>query len=319
MCISLTQQKFEIDNVNSSKLHYQLILKKFLDNLKYKKLSKGYICSNKKVLSRFLKYLRINDISNISKITSENIFNYILTLNRCSQNYKYNIVSKIRIFLKFMYLNNFTSRDFTLVIPKIKINHNKNIPNTVWSAGEISKILNSIDTTTSIGKRDYAIFMLLIHLGLRFSDVKKLKFDDIDWQMNILNITQSKTKKIVTLPLLENVGISIIDYIKNGRPNVVSEHIFLDRKDKSFSSQFSFYHIFRKYIKLANIDISNKKYIGTYSLRHSLATTLLQNRTPLSTISGILGHTDINNTAIYLKVDITSLKECCLNLEVDSL
>lgn len=317
MCISLTQHKFKIDNVNSSKLHYQLILKKFLDNLKFKELSDEYIYSNKKALKNFFKYLMINNVSHISKITNDNIFNYILTLNRYSQSYKYDIVSKIRIFLKFMYLNNFTSRDFTLTIPKIKINHNNKIPHTIWSSDEINKILNSIDTTTKIGKRDYAIFMLLTHLGLRFSDVKNIKFEDIDWQMNILNINQNKTGKIVTLPLLDNVGIAIIDYIKNGRPNVDSKYIFLDRNDESFSPQFSFYHIFKKYLTLANIDISNKKYIGTYSLRHSLATTLLQNRTPLSTISGILGHTDINNTAIYLKVDISSLKECCLKLEVD--
>lgn len=317
MCISLTQHKFKIDNVNSSKLHYQLILKKFLDNLKFKELSDEYIYSNKKALKNFFKYLMINNVSHISKITNDNIFNYILTLNRYSQSYKYDIVSKIRIFLKFMYLNNFTSRDFTLAIPKIKINHNNKIPHTIWSSDEINKILNSIDTTTKIGKRDYAIFMLLTHLGLRFSDVKNIKFEDIDWQMNILNINQNKTGKIVTLPLLDNVGIAIIDYIKNGRPNVNSKYIFLNRNDESFSPQFSFYHIFKKYLTLANIDISNKKYIGTYSLRHSLATTLLQNRTPLSTISGILGHTDINNTAIYLKVDISSLKECCLKLEVD--
>lgn len=317
MCISLTQHKFKIDNVNSSKLHYQLILKKFLDNLKFKELSDEYIYSNKKALKNFFKYLMINNVSHISKITNDNIFNYILTLNRYSQSYKYDIVSKIRIFLKFMYLNNFTSRDFTLAIPKIKINHNNKIPHTIWSSDEINKILNSIDTTTKIGKRDYAIFMLLTHLGLRFSDVKNIKFEDIDWQMNILNINQNKTGKIVTLPLLDNVGIAIIDYIKNGRPNVDSKYIFLNRNDENFSPQFSFYHIFKKYLTLANIDISNKKYIGTYSLRHSLATTLLQNRTPLSTISGILGHTDINNTAIYLKVDISSLKECCLKLEVD--
>lgn len=317
MCISLTQHKFKIDNVNSSKLHYQLILKKFLDNLKFKELSDEYIYSNKKALKIFFKYLMINNVSHISKITNDNIFNYILTLNRYSQSYKYDIVSKIRIFLKFMYLNNFTSRDFTLAIPKIKINHNNKIPHTIWSSDEINKILNSIDTTTKIGKRDYAIFMLLTHLGLRFSDVKNIKFEDIDWQMNILNINQNKTGKIVTLPLLDNVGIAIIDYIKNGRPNVDSKYIFLNRNDENFSPQFSFYHIFKKYLTLANIDISNKKYIGTYSLRHSFATTLLQNRTPLSTISGILGHTDINNTAIYLKVDISSLKECCLKLEVD--
>ena len=317
MCIKLSNKTFRIDTVNCCKLHYQLILKKFLDNLKTKKLSNEYIYSHQKTLLKFLKYLRKSNILHISKITNDNIFNYILTLNIYKQSYKYDIVSKIRVFLKFIYLNNLTSKDFTLVIPKIKINHNNKIPHTIWSTDEIRKILNSINTNTKVGKRDYAIFMLLTHLGLRFSDVKNLKFENIDWQMNILNITQSKTGKIVTLPLLDNVGNAIIDYIKNGRPNVNSKYIFLNKKDESFSPQFGFYHILKKYLKLANIDISNKKYIGTYSLRHSLATTLLQNRTPLSTISGILGHTDMNNTAIYLKVDIPSLKECCLKLEVD--
>ena len=317
MCIKLSNKTFRIDTVNCCKLHYQLILKKFLDNLKTKKLSDEYIYSHQKTLLKFLKYLRKSNILHISKITNDNIFNYILTLNIYKQSYKYDIVSKIRVFLKFIYLNNFTSKDFTLAIPKIKINHNNKIPHTIWSTDEIRKILNSINTNTKVGKRDYAIFMLLTHLGLRFSDVKNLKFENIDWQMNILNITQSKTGKIVTLPLLDNVGNAIIDYIKNGRPNVNSKYIFLNKKDESFSPQFGFYHILKKYLKLANIDISNKKYIGTYSLRHSLATTLLQNRTPLSTISGILGHTDMNNTAIYLKVDIPSLKECCLKLEVD--
>lgn len=317
MCIKLSNKTFRIDTVNCCKLHYQLILKKFLDNLKTKKLSNEYIYSHQKTLLKFLKYLRKSNILHISKITNDNIFNYILTLNIYKQSYKYDIVSKIRVFLKFIYLNNLTSKDFTLAIPKIKINHNNKIPHTIWSTDEIRKILNSINTNTKVGKRDYAIFMLLTHLGLRFSDVKNLKFENIDWQMNILNITQSKTGKIVTLPLLDNVGNAIIDYIKNGRPNVNSKYIFLNKKDESFSPQFGFYHILKKYLKLANIDISNKKYIGTYSLRHSLATTLLQNRTPLSTISGILGHTDMNNTAIYLKVDIPSLKECCLKLEVD--
>ena len=317
MFIKLSNKTFRIDTVNCCKLHYQLILKKFLDNLKTKKLSDEYIYSHQKTLLKFLKYLRKSNILHISKITNDIIFNYILTLNIYKQSYKYDIVSKIRVFLKFIYLNNLTSKDFTLAIPKIKINHNNKIPHTIWSTDEIRKILNSINTNTKVGKRDYAIFMLLTHLGLRFSDVKNLKFENIDWQMNILNITQSKTGKIVTLPLLDNVGNAIIDYIKNGRPNVNSKYIFLNKKDESFSPQFGFYHILKKYLKLANIDISNKKYIGTYSLRHSLATTLLQNRTPLSTISGILGHTDMNNTAIYLKVDIPSLKECCLKLEVD--
>ena len=122
--------------------------------------------------------------------------------------------------------------------------------------------------------------------------------------------------KYVSLPLTNDVGNSLIDYIKNGRPNVNTKYIFLTDNGNPFGSRDNISVSFKKYLKLAGIDISDKKYIGVYTLRHSLATTLLQKRTSLSTISSILGHTDINNTAIYLKVDVTSLRECCLDLEV---
>ena len=319
MCIKLSHKKFKIDTVNKYKLQYQLILKKFLDNLKIKELSDKYIYRNKREIIIFFKYLWSKDIYDISKITNDIIFNYICTLDKYSQGNKYNIVSKLRGLLKFMYFNQYIKTDLSLCIPKIPINHNNQIPHTIWSSEDIEKLLKSIDTSTNVGKRDYAILTILIYLGLRFTDVKNLKFENIDWKKNVINLNQNKTKKYITLPLLNNVGTAIIDYIKNGRPNVNSKYIFLNNKNEKFTPNSDFSYVLKKYLKLANIDISSEKYIGTYSLRHSLATTLLQNRTQLSTISSILGHTDINNTAMYLKVDIPSLRECCLDLEVDNL
>ncbi len=316
MCIKLSYKKFRVDIVNNHKLHYQFVLKKFLDNLKSKELSDKYISRNKREITIFFRYLWSEKIYFISKITNETIFNYIITLDKYSQGNKYNIVSKLRGFFRFMYFNKYTQIDLSLNIPKIRINHNNKVPHTIWSSEDIDKILNSINKTTNIGKRDYAILIIMIYLGLRFSDIKNIKFENINWKLNVINIVQNKTQKYITLPLLNNVGLALIDYIKNGRPNVNCQYIFLNRKNEKFKSNDEFYSVFRKYLKLANIDISNKKYIGTYSLRHSLATTLLQNKTPLSTISSILGHTDINNTAIYLKVDIPTLRECCLDLEV---
>ena len=316
MCINLTQKSFKIDRVNSCKLHYQFILKKYLKYLKNKELSDEYIWHSIYNLKKFFNFIRKNNICHISKITKENILKYIASINNYQQSTKYCIVSGLRSFLRFLYFNNFVKTDLSLFIPKMKINHNNKIPHTIWTAEEIRKILNAINRNSNVGKRDYAILILMINLGLRFSDIKNLKFENIDWQKNIIHLVQSKTRKYITLPLFNDVGLALIDYIKNGRLNVNSQYIFLNSKNMNFTHTSSFYNIFRKYLKLANIDISNKKCIGTYSLRHSLATTLLQNRVPLSTISGILGHTDINNTAIYLKVDISSLRECCLDLEV---
>lgn len=318
MCVKLSHQKFKIDNLNVYKLSYQFILKKYLNTLKTKEFSEDYIVRNRRELTIFLKYLWSKKVIKFTKVTNEEIFNFINTLEKYSQSTKYNIVSKIKNFLKFMYDYRYTKMDLSLTIPRMKINHNNKIPHTIWSSEEIHLILNAVDRTTDIGKRDYAILTIMSKLGIRFADIKNLKFENINWIMNTITFVQSKTNKLVTLPLLNDVGLALIDYVKHRRPNVNSKYIFLDENNQKISNKFRFYYTFQKYLKLANIDISNKKYTGAYSLRHSLATTLLQNRTSLSTISAILGHTDIDNTAIYLKVDILSLRECCLDLEVDS-
>lgn len=317
MCVKLSHRKFKIDNLNVHKLNYQFILKKYLNTLETKALSEDYIARNHRELTIFFKYLWSKKVISITKVTNEEIYNFINTLEKYSQGTKYNIVSKMRNFFKFMYDYQYIKRDLSLSIPKMKINHNNKIPHTIWSSEEIHLILNAVDRTTSIGKRDYAILIIMSKLGIRFADIKNLKFQNINWVMNTITFVQSKTSKLVTLPLLDDVGLALIDYIKNGRPNVNSKYIFLDKNNQEFNNKFRFYYTFQKYLKLANIDISDKKCIGAYSLRHSLASTLLQNRTSLSTISAILGHTDIDNTAIYLKVDIPSLRECCLDLEVN--
>lgn len=317
MCVKLSHRTFKIDNLNVHKLNYQFILKKYLNTLETKALSEDYIARNHKELTIFFKYLWSKKVINITKVTNEEIYNFINTLEKYSQGTKYNIVSKMRNFFKFMYDYQYIKRDLSLSIPKMKINHNNKIPHTIWSSEEIHLILNAVDRTTSIGKRDYAILIIMSKLGIRFADIKNLKFQNINWVMNTITFVQSKTSKLVTLPLLDDVGLALIDYIKNGRPNVNSKYIFLDKNNQEFNNKFRFYYTFQKYLKLANIDISDKKCIGSYSLRHSLSTTLLQNRTSLSTISAILGHTDIDNTAIYLKADIPSLRECCLDLEVN--
>lgn len=318
MLLKLSKANYKIDNQNMSKLRYLFLLKKFLNNLELKKLSIDYIHSHlMHDVKKFLNYLLKNNIRKIDESTNEFMCNYLETLDKYSLTSKYNIFSSIRIFFRFLYEYQYTKKDLTLIIPRLKINKRAKIVQTIWTPEEVQKILDNIDTSTKLGKRDYAMIMIMAHLGLRFSDIKRLKFKNINWKMSIINFNQHKTKKFIVLPLTECVGIAIIDYIKNGRPNVDSEYIFLNDKNTEFSPNSNFYQKFRKYLKLADIDISNKKYIGTYSLRHTLATTLLQNRIPLSTISGILGHTNMNNTLLYLKVDIPLLKECCLKLEVD--
>lgn len=162
--------------------------------------------------------------------------------------------------------------------------------------------------------------MMLIgaRLGLRIGDITNLKFNDIDWDKNELSIIQRKTKEPLNLPLPNDVGWAIIDYLKNGRPITDCENIFVVHnapyKGKPFISTLG--HNFNKALKRAGIPREEGKRTGWHSLRHSLATNLLQNNVEVTTISDILGHSDPQVAKHYLRVETDGLRKCALEVEV---
>lgn len=119
----------------------------------------------------------------------------------------------------------------------------------------------------------------------------------------------------MSLPLLPDVGWAIIGYLKEGRPSVDSPYVFLRHLAplEPFSDEDRLHQIIIKYMRLAKIPISPHKRKGMHSLRHTLATRLLAENTPLPIISDILGHADTDSTAVYLKVDIDQLRRCALD------
>ena len=113
------------------------------------------------------------------------------------------------------------------------------------------------------------------------------------------------------------MGWAIIDYLKNGRPKVDSPYLFLRHIAplEPFSDEDRLHQIVVKYMRLAKIPMSPQKKKGMHSLRHTLASRLLAENTPLPVISDILGHISSDSTAVYLKVDVSTLRECALNPE----
>lgn len=178
-------------------------------------------------------------------------------------------------------------------------------------------MLDVIDRGNPAGKRDYAIILLVARLGLRTLDIKHLKLDNLKWSDNRIELIQSKTSGVLSLPLLPDVGWAIIDYLKNGRPKVECPYVFLRHLAplEPFSDQDRLHQIVVKYMRLAKIPISPQKKKGMHSLRHTLASRLLEKNTPLSVISDILGHVSSDSTAVYLKVNVDMLRECALNPE----
>ena len=118
------------------------------------------------------------------------------------------------------------------------------------------------------------------------------------------------------LPLVPDVGWAVIDYLKYGRPKVNSPYIFVRHMTPflPFSEDDHLNQLIKAYMEKAHIPVSNK-HRGMHSLRHTMASVLLEKDTPLPVISDIIGHLDTNSTAVYLKVDMAHLAVCPLDFE----
>jgi integrase len=199
-------------------------------------------------------------------------------------------------------------------VPAVRSSKQARVP-SVWEPGEVARILDAIDRGNPCGKRDYAIVLLIARLGLRSIDVKRLEFGDFDWPGNRLFVTQTKTGGRVQLPLLKDVGWAVIDYMRTGRPVCDCPQVFVRHTAPigPFSDQDHLHQILVKHARVAHVPISENRRHGMHSLRHTLATRLMEDGTPLEQIADILGHQSVRSTGVYLKSSLGLLAKCALD------
>jgi integrase/recombinase XerD len=186
-----------------------------------------------------------------------------------------------------------------------------------WRKEDVIKLLNSIDREDPKGKRDYAIILMVVRLGLRASDIRSLNIANINWQRKNINLTMKKTGFPLELPLLDDIGWAIIDYLKNGRPKTKCTRLFVRHRAPfdSVGDNESFYRELHRYMQTASIIPPQGIHCGLHSLRSTLARQMLDSNAPLPIISETLGHQNINTTSIYLKIDLEGLRKCTLDPE----
>lgn len=265
-------------------------------------------------ISKFLSFVQQSGKCCLRELTVEDIHAYIATLTDKPKSTVKFVIGPVRVFLRYIYLNEFIEQDLSPFVESVKPRTQTKIP-SIWEKEEVLKLLAAIDRGNPSGKRDYAIILLVARLGIRIGDVNKLKFENIDWDKKCINFVQSKTHYPVCLPLLKDVGWAIIDYVRNGRPNIDSPYIFLTHIPpfKNYSDENHLHAKITKYLQLTDIQDQHKKRRGMHSLRHTLANRLQENREPLHTISSALGHSSPDSASVYIKTDIELLRECCLN------
>jgi site-specific recombinase XerD len=265
--------------------------------------------------SYFMDYLTAQGVSGFKEVTLDLIHAYIRTLAGFSYKTVEQNICSLRSFFRFLHQEGTVSTDFAAKMPMVKARKQTAIP-SVWTHDELKKLIDAIDRGNPKGKRDYAIILIACRLGMRCTDIKNLCFENFNWVENKIFFTQSKTNQPMELPLVPDVGWAVIDYLKYGRPKVDSQRIFVRHLAPflPFSEGDHLSQLIKAYMVKAHIP-TLKKRRGMHSLRHTMASVLLEKDTPLPVISDILGHLDTNSTAVYLKVDMNRLAECPLDFE----
>lgn len=268
------------------------------------------------VFTRHLKFLSDQGIETTEDFTPECLYSYFNSLN---SNYAKSTIASIKSSLRdtynWMYNNGYISFSGNAALPYIKRDPRDKLI-SYYSKAEVNQLLSCIDTNTDYGKCVYAVICIIAHLGLRAGDITALKFSNIDWEHNRIQLVQQKTGEPLSLPLVDEVKYPILDYIKNARPDSIdSEYIFItiNAPHTRYHSTSAIHRMVTDSMKIAGIEFEGRHH-GPHALRHSLATSLMNENVPLSSISSILGHKSTKSTEVYLTVDETHLKE--LTLEV---
>lgn len=263
-------------------------------------------------LWRFLTFLSVKTVSKISEISPAHIIAYI---DGYGYGDKYTAVKVLRAYFRMLAERQLMYEDFSTFLFGYRKPKMEKIP-SYYTADEVAKMeaYAREEAFNAKGRRNYAMLLLASRLGLRASDIAALSFDNLKWEQEEIVITMYKTGKQIRLPLLPEIGHAIIDYLDNGRPVTYSRKVFLSAKapyEDATSNAVQF--AIRSIIEGCGIKLGERHH-GSHSLRHTLASRLLENGVSLPVISASLGHKSTETTNDYLRIDEKSLRGCALQV-----
>jgi len=213
----------------------------------------------------------------------------------------------LRQVLRFLHLRGLVDTDLASTVPLFTNYRLSTVPDYLpWDS--VKRLVTSIDTSVAPGKRDRAILLLIVTLALRPRTVRDLTLDQIYWREAEIRIPRTKSRRALNVPLTQEVGQALSDYVLQERPKSDSRTVFLRHKRPHvpFSSGSTITGMINA--RLERAGIAKAKGAGNL-LRHSLATQLVNAGVPIKEVSDLFGHTSIDTTAIYTKVDLRSLSK----------
>jgi site-specific recombinase XerD len=216
----------------------------------------------------------------------------------------------LRAFLRYLHHRGLNPFALAGCVPSIRRWKLASLP-TYLSTAQIQKVLDGCDRTTVMGRRDYAILMMLAKLGLRADEVATLTLDDVDWRSGEM-LVRAKGRQRARMPIPPDVGAAVVAYLRDGRPKSSCRRLFLRSfaPHVGFASGCAITMIAKTALERAGI--RGYAHQGAHIFRHSLATELLRSGATLSEIGQLLRHESHDTTRIYAKVDVDALRTLSL-------
>jgi len=213
------------------------------------------------------------------------------------------MTTALRSFFQYARMRGEITLDLVAAVPIVASWSMASIPRAI-AAEQTQKLLASIDRKSAMGRRDYAILLVLARLGLRAGEVMSLELNDIDWSSGELTVRGKGRRS--QLPLAPDVGRAIAAYLRHGRPECVSRRVFLRAKAPigGFHGASGVGSLVRHHLKRARI---HSPTFGTHQFRHGLASDMLRQGASLAEIGAVLGHQHPDTTRIYTKIDLQAL------------
>jgi site-specific recombinase XerD len=219
----------------------------------------------------------------------------------------------IRSFLRYAHAQGLVLRDLASAVESPRTYRFAELPRSIpWD--DVQRVLAAVDRRTAVGRRDYAILLLLVTYGLRAREVAALRLQDINWHCNHLQLVGRKAGHSTAYPLSREVGEAILDYLRQGRPPTSERHVFLAAVAPR--GPMTFHSVAERathYLRKAGVSIVRP---GSHTMRHTCVQRLVDSNFSLKAIGDYVGHGAPESTQVYAKVDLQQLREVgCSDVE----
>lgn len=277
-------------------------------------LEPSTIKSHARYVERFLFHLRYDrDADVLACLSMKAVDDFLSDCARTHNRYSLqHVVAYLRSFLKYCHERGVLVTPLHTMIDTPRIYRLEQLPRSLpWET--VDTIIQSIDRTSILGMRDYALLYLIAAYGLRSCEVTALTLDDINWRAGVISLPQKKTRNRLTLPLTDDVAEVLISYLKK-RPSLPYRELFLHvRAPHGALKPAGVVDIFERWVNKAGLDIP---FHGAHCIRHSYAVHLLRQGTSVKAIGDLLGHRDAESTCVYLRLAVEDLRRVALPVPV---